>query len=264
MAAVVPSVARLRVKKALSRTCSWGLAALLIHGNGVGAGTCTLLSGQDDLDNARSLAQKEYDAHPSDPQCQLAFALLMRNADSARGLYKKIIALETAPDSLKAEAFYRLACMSYMAANYVKAQTYGAGACSLDNRDVYRRLLSRSAALAGRDSSERLLKIRKTDSTRAIADTGKNVASLPEKIEKKPAATAFYLQVAAFAEFENAQSLRKDLLRLFPRVVVKEGSSRGKNIFRVRIGPFAGEKEAQAYGDSALQKNKISFRMVED
>jgi|WetSurMetagenome_2_1015567.scaffolds.fasta_scaffold155489_2 hypothetical protein len=225
------------------------LCVLFINGGGMGAQTNAMLSGQGGLDSARLRAQKEYDVHPSDPEFQMAFARLMRNGDSARMVYKKVIAQEKAPDSLKAEAYYRLACISYMAANYIKAENYCAAACSLDKKDVYERLCGRSTTLAGRDSTAHLSKPRKTDSLQTVSDT---------------TGSAFYLQIAAFAEIENAQSLKKDLLRLFPKVVVKEGSSHGKNIFRVRIGPFTKEKEAQAYGDSALAKNKISFRMVED
>jgi hypothetical protein len=232
-----------------------------VVGNIHDAQTATSISGQSDLDEARSAAQEKYNARPSDPEIQMSFAGLLKNGDSARSIYKKVIGNEKNPDSLKAEAYFRLACISYLAANYEKAGMYCASACSLDKKETYLRLCGRAAMLAGRDSANQSLKTLKTDSLQAGADPSKKTG---QSAEKKPAVAAYYLQVAAFSELENAQGLKKDLARLFPKVAVKEGSSRGKNIFRVRIGPFSSNKEAQAYGDSALVKNKISFRIVED
>jgi hypothetical protein len=206
-----------------------------------------------DLDSARSHFQEQYDAHPSDPEIQMAYARLLTSGDSARGIYKKIVTNEKAPDSLQAEANFRLACISYMATNYVKAKTYCANACMLaGERDSYTRLCTRATMLADRDS------------LRTVSDSGKKTAAPIEKNEKKPSATEYYLQVAAFADIENAQGLKKDLSRLFRNVVIKESSSHKKKFFRVRIGPFIGDKEAKAFGDSALAKNKITFRIVTD
>jgi hypothetical protein len=206
-----------------------------------------------DLDSARSTLREEYTAHPSDPEIQMAYARLLANGDSARIIYRKIAANEKAPDSLQAEANFRLACISYMATNYLKAKTYCTNACKLaGERDNYTRLCSRVTLLADRDS------------LRMVSDSGKKIERPIEKNEKKTGATEYYLQVAAFAEIENAQGLKKDLSRLFRNVVIKESSSRGKKIFRVRIGPFVGDKEAKAFGDSALAKNKIAFRIVND
>lgn len=230
--------------------------AAIVSGNVREPGTSLFVSGQSDLDNARSIAKEKYESLPSDPENQMTFARLIKNGDSARSIYRKVIANDEAPDSLRAEAYYRLACMSYMAANYQKAETYCAHACSLDKRDLYERLLGRATLLANPDSSEYSLK--------RIQETGKKGGSSTENNEKKMEAAAYYLQIAAFAEVENAHGLKKDLMRLFPKVVIMEGISHGKNIYRVRIGPFANMSDAQVYGDSALVKYKISFRIVEE
>lgn len=209
-------------------------------------------SSASELDSIRSLAQERSIANPLNPDVQMAYARLINSADSARSIYRKIITNEKAAPALRAEANFRLACLSYMAANYEKAETYSLSACKLEECAAYIRLLDRATMLAGRDSLH------------AAADSGKKAAVGAEKNEKKTAGAAYYLQIAAFAEMENAQNLKKDLSRLFPNVLVQESSSHGKSIFRIRIGPFAGNKEAQAFGDSALVKNKVSFRLVEE
>ena len=224
------------------------LNASLLFGNVRDEVICSTIASASDLDSIRSLAQECYAAKPMNPEVQMAYARLINNADSARSFYKKIIANEMAAPALRAEANFRLACLSYMAANYVKAETYSLSACKLEERDAYTRLLNRTTMLAGRDSLH------------FAADSVKKAV---EKNEKKTTG-AVYLQIAAFAEMENAQNLKKDLSRLFQNVLVQESSSHGKTIFRIRIGPFVGNKEALAFGDSALVKNKISFRIVED
>ena len=225
----------------------------VVFGNVHSDGIYSTLRGIEDLDSARSHIQEQYHANPSDPEIQMAYACLLTSGDSARTIYRKIAANEKAPDSLQAEANFRLACISYMSTNYVKAKTYCVNACKLaGQRDSYTRLCSRATMLADRDS------------LRMVSDSGKKTAAPIEKNEKKTSVTEYYLQVAAFAEIENAQGLKKDLSRLFRNVVIKESSSHGKKIFRVRIGPFVDDKEAKAFGDSALAKNKITFRIVTD
>jgi hypothetical protein len=225
----------------------------IVSGNCSNNGGIALLQNIRDLDSARSNIQEQYNAHPSDPEIQMTYACLLASGDSARAIYRKIAANEKAPESLQAEANFRLACISYMATNYVKAKTYCSNACKLaGERDNYTRLCSRVTMLADRDS------------LRMVSDSIKRTEKPIEKNEKKTGATEYYLQVAAFAELENAQGLKKDLTRLVRNVVIKESSSHGKKIFRVRLGPFVGDKEAKAFGDSALAKNKISFRIVTD
>jgi hypothetical protein len=201
-----------------------------------------------ELDSLRGCAKVQYNAQPSDPEIQMSYARLMKNADSACVIYRKITASEKATPALQAEANFRLACVSFLSANYTKAEAY----LELEKKDAYVRLFNRTVILAG------------DDSLRSALDSGNKVGINPEKIEKKTSTLAYYLQIAAFSESENAQDLKRDLLRLFPNIVIKESRSHGKTVFRVRIGPFSGNKDAQAFGDSALVKNKISFRVIED
>ena len=37
-----------------------------------------------------------------------------------------------------------------------------------------------------------------------------------------------------------------------------------KTIYRVRVGAFGSREAAQAFGDSALTKKKLNFRIIED
>jgi hypothetical protein len=213
---------------------------------------CSPVAGKEELDSLRAAAKALWSENPLDSEIQMAWARLMKSADSARGMYRKIIANPKAAPALQAEANFRLACISFMAANYAKAETYCMEAWKLDDREAYGRLYNRALILAGHDSLH------------SSADSAKRTDAINKKGEKKAAAPAYYLQIAAFSELENAQNLKKDLLRLFPNVVTMESSSHGKTVYRVRIGPFSGNNEAQAFGDSALIKSKISFRVVED
>lgn len=201
----------------------------------------------------------------SDPIRMMTAARSIIDGNRARGMYKKIVVSKTAPDSIRAEAFYRLACISYMAANYSKARDYCREACSLDVRDQYTRLQQRTETLVNRDSlASGKEAAEKTDSMQEISGKIKPVGRLSESAGGSAGATAFYLQVAAFTEMENARGLQKDLARTYSNVTIKEGANAGKNVYRVRIGAFSCRKDAQTYGDSALVKNKLSFRIVEE
>jgi len=55
-----------------------------------------------------------------------------------------------------------------------------------------------------------------------------------------------------------------EVKRFCTDVAVVAAISNDKNIYRVRIGAFDSKESAQAYGDSALAKRNISFRIVEE
>jgi hypothetical protein len=213
---------------------------------------CSKCPEKSQVDSAQICNLEKYRNYPTDPTVQMEFARFLKSGDSVRSIYKKIIMNEKAPDSIRADAYFRLACISYMGSNYIKAATYSESAMKLYKNDGYERLYARSSLLSKRDSGATTVKPLKTDSVKTVSDT----------IKKNT--TAFFVQVAAFAERENAQGLQKDLLRFSGKVLIKEGMVNGKNIFRVRFGPFLQRKEAQALGDSVLAKNKIVFKIIEE
>jgi cell division septation protein DedD len=79
-----------------------------------------------------------------------------------------------------------------------------------------------------------------------------------------PGKTVFSLQVGAFATLENAHTLKTGLARQFSSVTITTGSAGNKPVFRVRVGAFESRESAQAFGDSALTKKGMSFRIVEE
>lgn len=80
--------------------------------------------------------------------------------------------------------------------------------------------------------------------------------------EGAPGKTVFSLQVGAFGTLENAHALTTSLAGQFPSVTIAAGNTGNKPVFRVRIGAFESRKSAQAFGDSALTKKGMTFRIV--
>jgi cell division septation protein DedD len=76
--------------------------------------------------------------------------------------------------------------------------------------------------------------------------------------------TNFCLQVGAFGSAENAGALKTDLAKRYSPVSVVAALVQDKPIYRVRVGVFASRETAQAFGDSALAKKGLLFRIVED
>lgn len=77
-------------------------------------------------------------------------------------------------------------------------------------------------------------------------------------------ALPFSLQVGAFSEIEHAEALKNDLSRRFPSVSVAAGTLAGKTVYRVRVGAFETKAAAQTFGDSALSKKGLQFRIIEE
>jgi cell division septation protein DedD len=203
--------------------------------------------------------QRAYKADTSDPAVMLAYAKSVRDAGIARSLYKKAAISKTAPDSIRAEAFYRLACMAYIASNYTKARSYCASAVKLSDSNIYAQLSMRSAMHDKKDSIDQTSAAVAVDSSNAVE---KRV--LDDKSGKKTFDGKYFLQVGAFTAVENAQGLKQELSRRFPQVSISAGNSNGKIVYRVRVGGFVNMETAKAFGDSALAEKKIPFRVIED
>jgi cell division septation protein DedD len=74
----------------------------------------------------------------------------------------------------------------------------------------------------------------------------------------------FSLQVGAFGSAENAGSLKADLGKRYSPVSIMAAIVGDKPIYRVRVGVFDAKESAQAFGDTALTKKGLKFRIVED
>jgi tetratricopeptide (TPR) repeat protein len=225
------------------------------------SGDCVAMVERSEFDSARTCFQKALAKKPTDQGLQLANAKLMASASAARTVYKKLIAAPSCPDSIRAEAYYYLACNSYMTGNYPRAEQYCKGVYDIDRKDLYRNMYARCAMLNKHDSLSRsLLKDSLSHEILKDGDTMREEAIA----EKNAFKQAFYLQVGAFGEIENAQALRVEIKRFCADVAVVAAISNEKNIFRVRVGEFDSKESAQAFGDSALTKRNISFRIVEE
>ena len=225
------------------------------------SGDCSAMVDRSEFDSARACLHKALAKKPLDQNLQLANAKLMASASAARTVYKKLIAATSCPDSVRAEAYYYLACHSYMMANYTKAEQYCKGAYDIDKKDLYKNMYARCARFNNHNSlSQSLL----NDTLTHEIAKGQDTLQQEVLAEKNAFKQAYYLQVGAFGEIENAQALRAEVKRFCTDVAVVAAISNDKNIYRVRIGAFESKESAQAYGDSALAKRNISFRIVEE
>jgi tetratricopeptide (TPR) repeat protein len=77
-----------------------------------------------DFAGARSLIEKEYREHPSDPETALLYAKTMQNAAQALDLFKKIAVDTLFPDSIRGEAYFRLGTAAYLKGRFQKAGGY--------------------------------------------------------------------------------------------------------------------------------------------
>jgi tetratricopeptide (TPR) repeat protein len=299
---------------------------------------------------------------PGDPAIAIIYAKTIQNAASALDLYKKIAADSSFPDSIRAEANFRLGCAAFMRGRYHKAGLYLKKADDPDINIV--RFLnavhdtsdSAQMALLTRQSSDTSLPqgkmacyfmglyfLAKKDyaaslpyfimSTGASGDTTwwscgssacacfcalslgrrEESASLlrhlnrvfPVYLEKnllaktKPAAVTaivkdttlwlpgntvakkelfapaapkastapganFCLQAGAFGSAANAGALKAELSKRYSPVSIMAAIVGDKTIYRVRVGAFRSKESAQTFGDTALAKKGLKFRIVED
>jgi cell division protein FtsN len=154
-----------------------------------------------------------------------------------------------------------------MAGSYGKAASLCASARRLSDKPQYARLSARGVLQVRGDSVEKaaVSPLATAGRPRGGLDTGLESKKRPDTVETHgSAAGRYYLQVGAFAAVENAQGLKNELSRRFSKVSVTTGASGGRQVFRVRVGAFVSKETAQAFGDSALVKKGMTFRVVEE
>jgi tetratricopeptide (TPR) repeat protein len=239
--------------------CRMAVLMCFCAGWAYASGDCPALPEKSEFDSARACLKKALAKKPRDQNLQLANAKLMASASAARAVYKKLIAAVSCPDTVSAEAYYYMACHSYMMANYAKAEQYCREAYTINRKDIYKNMYARCARQNNHDSlSQALLR----DSLAHEITEGHDTLQQDVMMEKGALKQAVFLQAGAFGALENAQALRTELKRFCTNVAVIAAISNDKNIYRVRIGAFDSKESAQAFGDSALAKRNISFRIV--
>jgi hypothetical protein len=214
-------------------------------------------------DSLCSFSKNAYFADTSNVEAMLAYAQTIDNVNAARNLYKKITELKTVPDSVRAEAYYNLSCMSYMLSKYQQARIYCTYARKFFDKDIYADFSMRNFMHNKNDSASGFVgtreNIKKNDST---ASTNKSIR--PSDNNTGNSGRSYFLQVGAFGEIENALGLKSELGKKFLHVSISAGSSGGKNIYRVRVGGFSTKEVAEAFADSVLVKKSIPFRVIEE
>jgi tetratricopeptide (TPR) repeat protein len=98
----------------------------------------------------------------------------------------------------------------------------------------------------------------------ASAGTQSDTASVKKTAKVSVQKSTFSLQVGAFGSAQNAGALKTDLAKRYSPVSVVAALVQDKPIYRVRVGVFGSRETAQAFGDSALTKKGLQFRIVED
>jgi rare lipoprotein A len=74
----------------------------------------------------------------------------------------------------------------------------------------------------------------------------------------------FAIQVAAFAERENAERMRAQLEKKYPGVRMIVWESNWKRLYRLRLGNFRNETEARRYSDALRKESLPGFVVRED
>lgn len=87
------------------------------------------------------------------------------------------------------------------------------------------------------------------------------VASLVSTAASPPVAGAFYVQTGAFSTAENAQRQR-DAVRSYGTTEVSQGSAGGRDVFRVRVGPYTTSDAAGIVADRLKRSGYGDARVV--
>lgn len=91
--------------------------------------------------------------------------------------------------------------------------------------------------------------------------TGVTVASLASTASAAPSAGAFYVQTGAFSTAENAERQR-DAVRSYGTTEVSPGSAGGREVFRVRVGPYTTSDAAGIVADRLKRSGYGDARVV--
>ena len=100
-------------------------------------------------------------------------------------------------------------------------------------------------------------------STKAVRDEKKKTA--PKKSSTPPfvtGATYYAIQVGSFADYKDAESLRKKLTHKGYDAFIVAFTSRGKKWSRVRVGGYRSEKAARRAAQNLARKEKLPTMVV--
>jgi TolA-binding protein len=80
----------------------------------------------------------------------------------------------------------------------------------------------------------------------------------------EPSAQPYSIQVGVFAQSKWAENMEEDLRARGYDVYVVRGYLDGKSVFKVRVGRFATQEEAQAQAEQIMQKESFKIFIVRD
>jgi cell division septation protein DedD len=101
------------------------------------AGDTRDLLNKGDMPGARAILEKARADSTADPEIALLRARTLDNADTALQMYKKISRDKSAPDSVRAEAYFLLGCAAYVRGTNHKASGYFKTAADLSTGGRY-------------------------------------------------------------------------------------------------------------------------------
>jgi tetratricopeptide (TPR) repeat protein len=96
-------------------------------------------------------------------------------------------------------------------------------------------------------------------------DSSQTFASLPSRAPataSTDASGSFTVQVGSFATIENATRTQEKLLKEFDGVLVSAGQVEARTYYRVRMGSFTSEEEAEAFAKSRLAPRGIDYKVI--
>ncbi|MBD3420554.1 MAG: hypothetical protein GF398_10590 [Chitinivibrionales bacterium] len=173
-----------------------------------------------DYDKAQAIFTQAYASAPNAPKALLGYAYIQPDGKSAAAKFQRLIDHEKAGDSLKANASKRLGDYYAIRKDWHNALEY--------------------YSLATRYGVDQLLP------QRIFAVRSKLVAQAPG---------VYTLQIGSFGSIDNARSLKNELFQTLDNVYIQKVEIKSKPYFRVRVGSFASEADAEAFAHEKLRSH---------
>ncbi|MBD3319888.1 MAG: hypothetical protein GF350_02215 [Chitinivibrionales bacterium] len=210
------------------------IASALVTGGLVFACNASLLDSakiflmKGNYNRASAQINAAYAKDPDNPSVLCAYARFLKDARKAELLYSTLSEDKNAPDSVRAEALFRVGCLLYIKSEYESA--LGCFEKAFDNVPdaSLQEYIQLCSTLAHNDGNE--------------SENGDYV-----------------LQVGSFASLENAQKKKGDLEKYFPDVTIQHAEIGGEKYFRVRLGAFKSKEDAEAFGRRKLEPKNIDY-----
>jgi septal ring-binding cell division protein DamX len=260
------------------------MAALLFATAGTDYTNGMTLFAQGKPDKAAAAIKRARALDTADVAIQYAYASICVNDLGRNRRLLEALAADTAtPDSITVAALARLGDLDYCAKAYDSASRHFGLAAARQPTDALHYRYARAAFMAGQparaDSLWRVVsRCRDTAlAKRAAARLSLPLAQQPERTDtvlnfgaalgdppKAPTDSLrrYTLQLGAFSSDKNAKKLATELSNEYDSVSVVKIDNNGTTIYRVRVGVFASETEADLWAKRNLGSRNLSFRVV--